>query len=94
MIALTAMLSSEARMATLTVRDFDDDLKAQLRVRAARNGRSMEAEVRAILRAAILESSAELGFASRIQRRFSGIDDVELELPPRTDMPRATDLSQ
>ncbi|TMZ65819.1 plasmid stabilization protein, partial [Klebsiella pneumoniae] len=33
-------------MATLTIRDFDDELKAALRVRAAEHGRSMEAEVR------------------------------------------------
>lgn len=36
-------------MATLTIRDFDDDLKAALRVRAAQHGRSMESEVREIL---------------------------------------------
>ncbi|MGK2318785.1 FitA-like ribbon-helix-helix domain-containing protein [Gordonia rhizosphera] len=31
-------------MATLTIRDLDDDLKAALSVRAAENGRSMEAD--------------------------------------------------
>jgi phosphopantothenoylcysteine decarboxylase/phosphopantothenate--cysteine ligase len=39
-------------MASLTVRQLDDRLKKQLRLRAARNGRSMEDEVRVILRAA------------------------------------------
>ena len=39
-------------MASLTVRQLDDKLKQQLRLRAARNGRSVEDEVRTILRAA------------------------------------------
>lgn len=37
-------------MATLTIRKLPDDLHARLRLRAARRGRSMEAEVREILR--------------------------------------------
>lgn len=40
-------------MGTLTIRDLDDDVKARLRVRAAHNGRSMEAEAREILAAAV-----------------------------------------
>ena len=39
-------------MASLTVRQLDDKLKKQLRLRAARHGRSMEDEVRVILREA------------------------------------------
>ncbi|HEY6139833.1 MAG TPA: Arc family DNA-binding protein [Thermoanaerobaculia bacterium] len=42
-------------MAALTVRNLPDDVRDQLRVRAAKNGRSMEAEVRAILEAACAE---------------------------------------
>ncbi len=40
-------------MNQLTVRGIDDDLKRQLRIRAAENGRSMEEEVRQILRHAL-----------------------------------------
>ena len=36
-------------MGSLTIRNLRDDLKQQLRVRAARNGRSMEEEIRLIL---------------------------------------------
>jgi plasmid stability protein len=36
-------------MATLTIRNVPEDVHARLRVRAARTGRSMEAEVRVIL---------------------------------------------
>ncbi len=39
-------------MASLTVRQLDDKLKQRLRLRAARNGRSVEDEVRTILRSA------------------------------------------
>jgi plasmid stability protein len=48
-------------MASLSVRNVDDDLLARLRRRAARHGRSAEAEVRDILRQ-ILSGEAELGF--------------------------------
>jgi phosphopantothenoylcysteine decarboxylase/phosphopantothenate--cysteine ligase len=43
-------------MASLTVRQLDEALKKQLRLRAARNGRSVEDEVRTILRGAAAES--------------------------------------
>ena len=40
-------------VASITVRNLDEGLKRQLRIRAAENGRSMEQEVRSILRAAL-----------------------------------------
>ncbi|HEX3503783.1 MAG TPA: bifunctional phosphopantothenoylcysteine decarboxylase/phosphopantothenate--cysteine ligase CoaBC [Xanthobacteraceae bacterium] len=46
-------------MASLTVRQLDDKLKRLLRLRAARNGRSMEDEVRIILRQAATETARE-----------------------------------
>jgi phosphopantothenoylcysteine decarboxylase/phosphopantothenate--cysteine ligase len=45
-------------MASLTVRQLDEALKKQLRLRAARNGRSVEDEVRTILRGAAAEGAA------------------------------------
>ena len=42
-------------MATLTIRNLSDDVKNGLRVRAARHGRSMEAEARELLAAAVSE---------------------------------------
>ena len=45
-------------MASLTVRQLDEALKQQLRLRAARNGRSVEDEVRNILRDAAAEMEA------------------------------------
>ena len=41
-------------MASLTVRRLDDAIRDELRLRAARNGRSVEDEVRVILREASL----------------------------------------
>ena len=46
-------------MAVLNIRNLPDDVRDRLRVRAARRGRSMEAEVRAILTAAVTESAPE-----------------------------------
>ena len=43
-------------MATLTVRNLDDDLVRRLRIRAAEHGRSAEAEHRDILRLALAGS--------------------------------------
>ena len=40
-------------MATITIRNLDDEVKRRLRVRAAANHRSMEEEVRIILRDAV-----------------------------------------
>lgn len=79
-------------MATLTIRDFDDDLKAALRVRAAEHGRSMESEVRDILRAALERPSRGVGMATRIRQRFAGGEDAEFEPPARTELPRAAEL--
>jgi phosphopantothenoylcysteine decarboxylase/phosphopantothenate--cysteine ligase len=47
-------------MASLTVRQLDDKLKKLLRLRAARNGRSMEDEVRVILREAAAATGTEV----------------------------------
>jgi plasmid stability protein len=79
-------------LATLTIRGLDDELHARLRVRAAQHGRSMEAEVRAIL-AEQLPGHTPVGrLGSRIHARFAAIGGVELELPPRTEAPRAAEL--
>jgi plasmid stability protein len=45
-------------MATLTVRNLDDDIVRRLRIRAAEHGRSAEAEHRALLREALVGNEA------------------------------------
>lgn len=79
-------------MATLTIRGFDDELHTQLRVQAAGHGRSMEAEVRAILADYLSHSEIPQHLGSRIHARFAAIGLDELELPPRVDTPRAAVL--
>ncbi len=79
-------------MATLTIRDLDDDVRDQLRMRAAQHGRSMEAEVRAILREATTAGPAAGRLGSRVHKRFAALAGVELDLPERSDAPRAADL--
>jgi plasmid stability protein len=59
-------------MAQFIVRNLEDDVKARLKRRAASHGRSMEAEVRHILRDAVKGQNqpiAKLG--SRIAARFA-----------------------
>ena len=73
-------------MPTLTIRNVDPELREQLRVRAARHGRSMEAELREILQETLTEPElpAEPHLYDRIRARFAplgGADDIEL--PPR-----------
>lgn len=70
-------------MATLTVRGLDPDIHARLRVEAARHGRSMEAEVRAILQERLGPLADQNGLGSRIHERFAGLDD-ELRIPDRS----------
>lgn len=79
-------------MATLTIRGLDDRTKARLRVSAAVHGRSMEAEVRAILEDALPGSPDERGLGSRIHARFAALGGVDLDLPTRAEKPQAADL--
>ena len=68
-------------MAQLVVRYLEDSVKEKLRRRAARRQRSLEAEVRDILRAAVARSEAdERSLGSRIARRFAGIG-LTLDVP-------------
>ncbi|MFQ8433292.1 FitA-like ribbon-helix-helix domain-containing protein [Amaricoccus sp. W119] len=73
-------------MASITIRNLDDQLKRQLRVRAAEHGRSMEEEAREILRQAVGASAVSRDLGQAIHRRFAAIGGVELELPERGPM--------
>jgi plasmid stability protein len=46
-------------MAVLTIRNLPEEVRTRLRVRASRNGRSMEAEARAIVSAAVNAPSSD-----------------------------------
>lgn len=79
-------------MATLTIRGLDDETHARPRVQAARHGRSMEAEVRAILQDSLTPPPVARGLGSRIHARFTAIRDSEFDLPARGEAPRPADF--
>lgn len=72
-------------MANLTIRNVDAAVKERLRLRAARHGRSMEAEARRILGEAVAvdRDEPEPNLAQAIHRRFAALGGVDLDLPPR-----------
>ena len=75
-------------MASITVRNLDDEVKRKLRIRAAEHGCSMEAEAREILSEAVAtEPKPRKGLETRIHNRFKAIGGVDLELPKREPMP-------
>ncbi len=76
-------------MTTLTVRNIEPVIKDKLRMSAAAHGRSMEEEVRTILRKALARPLASGGLGSRIHARFAALGGVELDVPKRNARARA-----
>jgi len=71
-------------MASITIRNLDEQLKRRLRVRAAEHDRSMEEEARDILRCALSEvPGPKDNLADRIRRRVEPLGGVELPPFPR-----------
>jgi plasmid stability protein len=80
-------------MAQILVRNLEDQLKVRLQRRAKRNGHSMEAEARDILRNALREDEAQsVGFGTASVALFSGqgifleepiaeLRDIRLQVP-------------
>lgn len=81
-------------MAAVSVRGLDEAVRERLRVRAARHGRSMEAEIRAILTDAVSPPQDSPGLAQALLSRFGDLGGVDLDLPSRTEGPRAADLPE
>jgi antitoxin FitA len=80
-------------VAALSIRNLDEETRRRLRIRAARHGRSMESEIRAILQEAVRRPEPSGGLFTTLLDRFGAIGGVELDLPPRSAPPRAPDLS-
>jgi plasmid stability protein len=71
----------ELRMAQFIVRNLEDDVKARLKRRAAQHRRSMEEEVRHILRDAVKEQNRHIPkLGSRIAARFAKAG-LSMDLP-------------
>jgi antitoxin FitA len=74
-------------MASITIRRLPENTKQRLRIRAARNGRSMEQEARNLLEAGLARADAQpenLGEA--IRKIFAPLGGVDLKIPPRGPM--------
>ncbi len=80
-------------MASMTIRNIDDQLKARLRVQAARHGRSMEDEARDILRTALsTEPVRARTLVEAIRARIEPLGGIELDLTRREAIREPVDL--
>jgi plasmid stability protein len=72
-------------MASMTIRNLDDSLKARLRIRAAQHGRSMEEEARVLLRDALAlpREAAHPHLVDLAQSLFGPRHGVDLPVVPR-----------
>ena len=80
-------------MAAISIRDLDDRVRERLRIRAAANGRSMEAEARAILTEAVSEMGESRGLLAALVDGMRAVGGVELKLPERSTPARSADLA-
>ena len=78
-------------MSTITIRQLDERTHARLRGRAAKHGRSVEAEVRAILDATV--GLPEDNFLLGLHPSFGEAGGVDLVTPKRTAPPRVVDFA-
>jgi|SRR5580704_9283289 plasmid stability protein len=94
LIKFAALLQGYSEpMASITIRNLDEPLKARLRIQAAVHGRSMEDEARDILRAALArESPQPNNLAAAIRKRFAPFSGVELLEVPRDAMREPPDF--
>src|SRR5215472_16932300 len=93
-LELLALIAHWAAMAVaaVSIRNLDERVKERLRVRAARQGRSKEAEIRGLFTEAGAEPGGEAGrFRARLDK-FGQLGGVELDSPARAAQPRAADL--
>jgi plasmid stability protein len=72
-------------MATLSIRNLDETVKRRLQVRAALNGRSMEAEALEMLSDLVASSPAapRQGLGTAIHDLFAPLGGVDLPISPR-----------
>ena len=72
-------------MANITIRNLDDEVKTSLRMRAAKRHRSIEEEVRIILRDAVngRRGGGPRDLAKFTRECFAPLGGVEIEFPAR-----------
>lgn len=90
---MLALLAEVVEVAAVSIRNLDDTVRERLRVRAAAHGRSMEAEMRAILIEAVREPSDEESLLGVLAARFATLGGVDLDVARRSMPPRAADVA-
>jgi len=80
-------------MASLIIRNLDDDVKRRLRLRAAARGRSMEAKARDILHRALRDEPQTRDIGRAIHQRFADVGGCDLALPEREPMRPVSNFS-
>jgi plasmid stability protein len=82
-------------MGSILIRQLDDETKSKLRLRAARNGHSMEQEARDILQNSLAsESSSGLHLVDAIRRRIEPLGGIDLPVIPRDPAPEPLQLDE
>ena len=82
-------------MPNMLIRNVEDGLKIKIRIRAAEHGRSMEEEVREILRAALAtDRRPPRNLGKAIQARFAAVGGLELPEIPRGATPAPLGLGE
>jgi plasmid stability protein len=93
MLAVLALLAEVVVVAAVSIRNLDDTVRERLRIRAAAHGRSMEAEMRAILVEAVRETGDDEGVLGALVERFGELGGIDLDAPSRSAPPRAVDFT-
>jgi antitoxin FitA len=87
-IAIIAINASIDSMASITIRKLPESTKRRLRIRAARNGHSMEQEARELLQTALQQPEPpQQNLADAIREIFAPLGGVELQIPKREPIP-------
>jgi antitoxin FitA len=79
-------------MASITIRRLPEHTKRRLRMRAARNGRSMEQEARELLEAGLARADADAepeNLGEAIHKLFAPFGGVDLQIPKREPIPQS-----
>ena len=80
-------------MAAMSIRNLAERVMELLRIRAAKHGRSTEAEDPSNLRDPDLEPGEGPNMAQAIMARFGDLGGVDLDLAPRGAAPRTVDFA-
>ncbi|MGK2878430.1 MAG: FitA-like ribbon-helix-helix domain-containing protein [Solirubrobacterales bacterium] len=73
-------------MAAITIRDLDDAAKERLRVRAAMNGRSMEAEARTLIEDAVSRPFGDMNVAQAFRSMAESVGYLDDLVVPRREL--------